>query len=774
MSEDLRQQIEYSKSNRSTCKKCRAPIALNDLRIGLETKSRAFDGYDVSWYHLQCYKFDRVKYINQLKYFDMLRWDDFIKVREILKDTTPIQNALEKQNYNNDIWKIKDALGDDLKPAQIKKLYSHNYTLENLSPAQVLHFVADGMAYGRVGPCPNCKNLSVLYDGNHYYCRGWVTSYTKCDWYGPSIKRYRFSFPSDVKSKYLSEYTFPHAHPYEELTDYVAPNNNNKSGNTDDSADSPTTPIIAFKAFPPVEGSIFLAIDSDYPHSKGTIQVEQSDKYGYTAYNVTLIFADMVSGKNSLYKLQLIKLSASKYHVFRKWARVGTSVGGTAVDPFATLADAIKFFKTHFQDKTGYEWDDRGKYAKLPGKYFMVELEDSSFESNDAANNEPDESAFNNYSSSLPIETQDLLKIIYNFDLIKAHLKHMKLSVEKMPLGKISQRQIKSAYSVLTEIQEELESESPVKSKIVDASNRFYTLIPHDFGNGIPILIDNIKMLTEKIKMVDTMADIEIANNLKKISIAAGNSLDSNYSTLNTDLKPLASGSFNYSYLEQLALSTAEPDMLKFSVCNIFEVERTGESEAYSKWDHNPNKVLLWHGSRAPNWIGILGKGLRISPPEAPKTGLRFGKGVYFADSISVSLSYCGTMKDYPYAILALSEVALGQSEPLSNDKYMEQASFGYHSSKALGMRAPATFDDYQDITVFRGPMVASSLSTSCTHNEYIVYDVSQCRVSLRDDNLTIEWMIAIIFIKILYIQFRKFQLNLTVITVPTYFYVKQ
>jgi len=32
--------------------------------------------------------------------------------------------------------------------------------------------------------------------------------------------------------------------------------------------------------------------------------------------------------------------------------------------------------------------------------------------------------------------------------------------------------------------------------------------------------------------------------------------------------------------------------------------------------------------------MGIMSQGLRIAPPEAPKTGYMFGKGVYFADMI--------------------------------------------------------------------------------------------------------------------------------------------
>lgn len=35
--------------------------------------------------------------------------------------------------------------------------------------------------------------------------------------------------------------------------------------------------------------------------------------------------------------------------------------------------------------------------------------------------------------------------------------------------------------------------------------------------------------------------------------------------------------------------------------------------------------MLLWHGSRLTNWVGILSKGLRIAPPEAPVTGYMVG-----------------------------------------------------------------------------------------------------------------------------------------------------
>lgn len=53
------------------------------------------------------------------------------------------------------------------------------------------------------------------------------------------------------------------------------------------------------------------------------------------------------------------------------------------------------------------------------------------------------------------------------------------------------------------------------------------------------------------------------------------------------------------------------------------------------------NNMLLWHGSRVSNFVGILSQGLRIAPPEAPASGYLFGKGIYLADMAEKSINYC-------------------------------------------------------------------------------------------------------------------------------------
>lgn len=67
---------------------------------------------------------------------------------------------------------------------------------------------------------------------------------------------------------------------------------------------------------------------------------------------------------------------------------------------------------------------------------------------------------------------------------------------------------------------------------------------------------------------------------------------------------------------------------------------------------------LLWHGSRMTNWMGILGRGLKIAPPEAPCSGYMFGKGVYFADCASKSANYTYANISNNVGLMALCEVS--------------------------------------------------------------------------------------------------------------------
>lgn len=108
--------------------------------------------------------------------------------------------------------------------------------------------------------------------------------------------------------------------------------------------------------------------------------------------------------------------------------------------------------------------------------------------------------------------------------------------------------------------------------------------------------------------------------------------------------------------------------------------------------------TLIRHGSRATNYGGILGQGLRIAPPEAPSTGFMFDRGIYLADMSSKSANYCVPSISGGQALLLLCEAELGNPmQELTDAKYdagMTAAQQGMIATWGKGMTAPSGLKD--------------------------------------------------------------------------------
>jgi len=129
--------------------------------------------------------------------------------------------------------------------------------------------------------------------------------------------------------------------------------------------------------------------------------------------------------------------------------------------------------------------------------------------------------------------------------------------------------------------------------------------------------------------------------------------------------------------------------------------------------------MLLWHGSRLTNFVGILSQGLRIAPPEAPVTGYMFGKGVYFADMVTKSANYCFTNKNSNIGLMLLCEVAMGDmNEKYYADYYANLLPEGKNSTKGCGKTAPKEGEMLGDVLVPCGEGISTGIdSTSLLYN---------------------------------------------------------
>eukprot|EP01125_Pyxidicula_operculata_P013990 TRINITY_DN463_c0_g3_i2.p1 TRINITY_DN463_c0_g3~~TRINITY_DN463_c0_g3_i2.p1 ORF type:complete len:777 (-),score=138.65 TRINITY_DN463_c0_g3_i2:549-2879(-) len=491
------------------------------------------------------------------------------------------------------------------------------------------------------------------------------------------------------------------------------------------------------------------AVDPDSELSKKGHVLE----YKGDVYSATLNISDIVSGTNSFYILQLIEHdSQDEWYIYRKWGRVGTDIGSDKLEEFTTRARAIHQFKRLYLDKTGNEWEDRNNFVKKPGKFYPV-LVDLGVDDDDEDDEDEDDTIFDTKSTSLDRRVAELVSLIFDIKAMKRTLKELEIDTKKMPLGKLSRNQLLDAYSTLTRIQDILTQGDEnnlgvdeLKSQIIAANNKFYTLIPHSVGisERVP-LIDNKRLLDKKIEMLDSLLDIQIASKVlkDKSSKISGDPLLHHYKKLDCECTPVEKSDKLFQMIVKYVKNThaSTHDWYELEVLEVFKLYRESENIQYESFSKKiQNKQLLWHGSRLTNFAGILSQGLRIAPPEAPKTGYMFGKGIYFADLVSKSANYCHPTPQNPVALLLLNEVALGNMLELTASKYITKLPSQYSSVKGVGKSGPdpnqvEPLVEDSNVSVPLGKIVPCTKDgkilqdSELLYHEYIVYNTQQTRM---------------------------------------------
>lgn len=384
-------------------------------------------------------------------------------------------------------------------------------------------------------------------------------------------------------------------------------------------------------------------------------------------------------------------------------------------------------FNDMYFDKTGNQFG-ASTFKKITGRYFPMDVD---YGGDDIEKKITDQ---NKHKSELPPAVQDLMKLMFDLDTMKKALLEFELDMEKMPLGKLSQKQLSEALKVLQKLSESIKKGGS-SSEFIGYSNQFYTLIPHNFGVERPPVIDSIDTINEKSSMIESLMELEVAYSFLQSETDENKSpLDGHYKQLNTNIKPMAKDTEEFALLEKYVRNTHAQTHSNFEleIEDIFNVERVGESRRYKPFKKLHNRKLLWHGSRLTNFVGILSNGLKIAPPEAPVTGYMFGKGVYFADMVSKSANYCCTTSSNNTGLMLLCEVALGDMLECTKSEYITELPKGKHSVKGCGKTFPNPDESHvaDGVEIPLGkPVTIKKLASSLLYNEFIVYDVAQINV---------------------------------------------
>ncbi|CAN8096184.1 unnamed protein product [Discula destructiva] len=473
------------------------------------------------------------------------------------------------------------------------------------------------------------------------------------------------------------------------------------------------------------------------------------------------------SGKNAnkFYRLQLLVGPNNHCQTWTRWGRVGDR-GQHQILGSGSLFDAMSQFKSKFKAKTGLTFEDRMNTPK-PGRYAFVELNYDS-ESDDEPDGEDNADAAAADGAvgharkpppcTLDDSVQSLMRLIFNQRLFAATMLDMNYDNKKLPLGKLSRASIMRGFSALKDLAAMISSPGSVSQAegIEETSNLFYSLIPHIFGRSRPPIIDNLDLVKTEIDLLETLADMKDATDIMKSEIDDLNRvhpLDRQFQGLGlSEMTPLDHESDEFKMLETY-LSTTKGSThthVHYQVVDIFRVERNGESERFAQSTflktglQKSDRRLLWHGSRATNFGGILSQGLRIAPPEAPSTGYMFGKGVYLADMSSKSVNYCYSYLSDNTALLLLCEAELGdpmhKRTTFQYDAAVIARQKGSWSTFGMGAEGPSRWQDADCVhPSLKGVRMPSTMrvppgptgveDSGLIYNEYICYEEDQVQL---------------------------------------------
>lgn len=283
-------------------------------------------------------------------------------------------------------------------------------------------------------------------------------------------------------------------------------------------------------------------------------------------------------------------------------------IGSKRLTSYATAEDACAKFNSLYLEKTGNKFGNYYSGYKSLNKYYHLSIEFGL-----AAPSMP--KAYVETKLSQPI--YQLMKLIFDTKHAKQMMFGCDIDLKQMPLGKIASLQIHSAMRVLENISN-LITNNGTLTQLRDASNQFYTLIPHGFSVNRPPIIDSIDMVKAKNEMLESLLNVGmIYGFLEGENGEKTNPLDACYQKMKTEITLLDKNAIEFKKICDIVRNTHGETHTNYSleVVDVYKVKRKRE-DVRSRTYKTLARQMLWHGSRLTNFVSILSKGLRIAPKE--------------------------------------------------------------------------------------------------------------------------------------------------------------
>jgi len=234
----------------------------------------------------------------------------------------------------------------------------------------------------------------------------------------------------------------------------------------------------------------------------------------------------------------------------------------------------------------------------------------------------------------------------------------------RTPLGIVDKECIEQAKALLAKIEPYVLAEEYSSSDLLSLSNQYFRRIPQDLG-GSHVRIHLKDVFRDLAKQYSIIEGLEAAVVTESPSSSTVKTFDSKIELLSSvpeKVSSLYKGSHGY------------------KIKNTYSINIQSVLQSYNKYGSKiDNKHLLWHGTSPGNILSILKSGLVILPNAT--NGSRFGRGIYFSDRSSMSLSYASasqcngkTTKFMFISEVALGKVYYGSGSSLSGDYHSRWA----------------------------------------------------------------------------------------------------
>lgn len=280
------------------------------------------------------------------------------------------------------------------------------------------------------------------------------------------------------------------------------------------------------------------------------------------------------------------------------------------------------------------------------------------------------------------------------------------------PLGVLTLGQIEKGQAILDQLYGIFQKKDGTKSKhadMVDLSGEFYTTIPHRIGRTRAAIqaavIDTLEEFNQKQETLQLMRDMLSVNGESGGQVLFEDEVDKKYEALRCGIGYLDPKSSAYKELEDY-VERSQVKTNRIRVKSIYTLRRDEEHARFA--ESLGNHQLLFHGSRAKNWVGILSRGILL-PKIVVTMGVNrtdagwLGSGIYFGNAACTTLYYTAPGKRNT-RLMAIARVALGKSKQFTKITYgIEGPPPGFHSCHGVRntKQTPSQFED-DELVVYR------------------------------------------------------------------------